>query len=426
MRARRTVAIALRARIREWHYSSLPEVLCIQRRAGLHLLIAAVSACASCSKYNDGLVLLRRSFLFLPLGWTAACRPRRGSGFPGYAFVANQQGRAIAVVDLMAFALTRHIPLPGAPSSVLAVPARKRVYVLTPESGSVHEIDTSRLAPAREFRARGRLVSMRAASDGEALWILSAEPRQLLKVSLDDMKVKWQANLPAEPWDFELSPDGRTAAVSLGTAGSLSLVDLEARRVGKPVPTGEFCGALRFRGDGRQVLAADPARRRLVIVEAASARVVTSLALAVKPENLCFKADGGELFVTGEGMDAVVIVSPYYTEVAETVLAGRAPGAMAISRSPEYLFVANPPTGDVTILDVETRRVVAVAPVGEEPGFIVITPDDQYALILDRRTGNMAVIRLSTVVPRRTRGAPLFTTIPVGSGPVSAVVAAVA
>jgi hypothetical protein len=54
-----------------------------------------------------------------------------------------------------------------------------------------------------------------------------------------------------------------------------------------------------------------------------------------------------------------------------------------------------------------------------------MTPDDQYALILNRRSGNMAVIRLAAVIRSRTRGAPLFTTIPVGSAPVSAAVLAV-
>jgi hypothetical protein len=50
-------------------------------------------------------VIDRRTFLAGGLGLAAACRPRRGAGFPGYAFVANEEGQAIAVVDLTAFAV---------------------------------------------------------------------------------------------------------------------------------------------------------------------------------------------------------------------------------------------------------------------------------------------------------------------------------
>jgi YVTN family beta-propeller protein len=121
-------------------------------------------------------------------------------------------------------------------------------------------------------------------------------------------------------------------------------------------------------------------------------------------------------------------VYPYSTEVAQTILAGRAPGAMAVSGAPGdgYLFVTNPLSGDVTIVDIETARTIATLAVGADPGYIAVTTDDQFALVLNRRSGNVAVIRIASVIPRRTRSAPLFTLIPVGSRPVSAAVKAIA
>ena len=140
------------------------------------------------------------------------------------------------------------------------------------------------------------------------------------------------------------------------------------------------------------------------------------------------KADGGQLFVTGPGMDAVVVVHPYQTEIAETVLAGKAPGAMAISSAPEYLFAVNPEPGDVTVLEVETRDVLAAVKVGQEPCSVAFTPDNQYALVLNRRSGDLAVIRLGAInqtrQQSRTKTAPLFTMVAVGSEPVGVAVGA--
>ena len=132
----------------------------------------------------------------------------------------------------------------------------------------------------------------------------------------------------------------------------------------------------------------------------------------------------GVSFITGDGMDAVVVVYPYHTpQVAETVLAGRAPAAMAASEgNPGYLFVTNPPSGDITIFNITTRRVIAVASVGADPAFVTITPDNQYALVLNRRSGDMAVLLIGPNLVNRQKSAALFTLIPVGSGPVSAVV----
>lgn len=374
--------------------------------------------------YNNLVVTPRRQFLSLAAAGLAGCRPRRGSGFPGYAFVADQAGESLAAVDLTAFALTRHIPLGASPSEVIADPARKRAYVLTPASGLLHEIDPAGLAVRRRVRVAQRPLSMRPAPGGGLLWVSCAEPRQLAGVSLERFQVERRIPLPAEPDDFELAPDGRRCVVTHGPEGTASLVDFSAARPVATTNVGVDAGRVLVRMDGKIALVAGRDRRMICVLETASGKRMTSLQIALRPEHMSFKPDGGEMFVTGEGMDAVVIVNPYYNEVAETVLAGRAPAAMAFSRRPEYLFVVNPPAGDVTILDPETRRLVAVAAVGSDPAFVTLTPGDEYALILNR-SGTMAVIRPAAVVPRRTRGAPLFTTIPVGSRPVHAAVLAV-
>jgi DNA-binding beta-propeller fold protein YncE len=150
--------------------------------------------------------------------------------------------------------------------------------------------------------------------------------------------------------------------------------------------------------------------------------MAVQLPLALRPDHLCMKPDGGQLFITGEGRDAIVIAYPYRTEVAQTSLTGRAPGAMAVSSNPEFLFVANPAAGSVTIFDINTQRVVAVTAVGGQPSEIVITPDQQYALVLNRGSGDMAVIRIAAIQAGRSKSAALFTMVPVGARPVSAVV----
>lgn len=367
-------------------------------------------------------MISRRALLASCLAVTAGCRPKRGSGFPGYAFVANEEGQAIAAVDLTSFTLAKHIPLGASPTAVVAHSTRKAVYALAPLAGMIYEIDPLRLAVRRKLLVARTATSMRLAPDGDALWVLCGDPRQLARVTLERFQAGANIPLPAAPVDFDLSPDGRLCAVSYGTAGLAGFLDLQAGRAREPVHAGAEVGTVRFRFDGKQLLAADLGRRLVSILEAPSGKVITNLPVALKPEHFCMKPDGGEVFVTGEGMDAVVILDPYSTQVAETLLAGRAPGAMAISHSPQYLFVTNPPSGDVTIFDVDTRRAIAVVAVGSEPACVTITPDDQYALVLNRRSGNMAVIRIAAIVPGRARRAALFTTIPVGSKPVSAAV----
>jgi YVTN family beta-propeller protein len=376
------------------------------------------------SVYNESFVITRRRAIAACMSAAAGCGRRTASGFDGYAFVANEEGQAVAVVNLASFTLVRHIPLAAAPSVLISHNERKTVFALTPETGAIHEIVASRPTVQHKINVADRAISMRLDPDNRALWVLCGQPAQLVRVPLDTLRPEARIPLPLEPVDFDLSASGNLCAVSYGEQGSVTMFPINGRRAGRSVPIGGIAGVARFRYDGRQLIAANVAGKVISILETPTGRVVTHLPLAIQPERFCFKADGGQLFVTGAGMDAVVIVYPYWTEVDATLLAGRAPGVMAVSAppSPEYLFVANPQSGDVTVLDIETRRVIAVVTVGGEPGHIAVTPDSQYALVLSRRSGNMAVIRIADIVPRRTRSAPLLAVIPVGSRPVSAAV----
>jgi YVTN family beta-propeller protein len=368
----------------------------------------------------------RRSFLLAPLAVLAACGRRKGVGFDGYAFVANEEGKAIAAVDLTAFAVARHIHLDASPTALIADPVRPAVYALTPATGALHEVGLGTLAVRRKVPVARTAVAMRLAPDGQAIWVLSSQPKQLARLSLDSFRVDARIALPAEPADFDVSWDGGWAGISFGESGAAGLVDLR-RGICSFFPLGKKLSLVRFRKDGRQLLVGNAEDRMLSILEAPSGRVVVHLPLAVRPDYFCFSEDRGQLFITGAGMDAVVVVYPFSTEVAETVLAGRAPAAMADVNGPdaEFLLVANPQSGEVTIIDVETRRAIAVVAVGQGPGYITKTPDRQYALVLNRLSGDMAVIRIAAISATRAKSAPLFTMIPVGSRPVCAVVRSV-
>src|ERR1700722_12831745 len=362
-------------------------------------------------------MLTRRTFAFGGLagglGALAACgRHAKVRGFPGYAFVANQEGGAIAAVDLQVFAVARHIRIDGSPTAVLAHPKLDRVYALTPDTGTIHEILTGSLTFSRKLQVASQALEMRLAPQSDAIYVLCRKPRQLARVALDPLRIDWTLPLADDPADFDISPDETSIAISSGAGCSITFVDIRNRSAFAPMRTTGEIGLVRFQPphgdaaraqlDSQQLLAANVSQRMLSIYDVPRRRLMVNLPLSVRPDHLCFKTDGGQVFVTGDGMDGVVVVYPYYTpQIGQTVLAGHNPGAMAVSTSPGYLFVANPKSADVSILDIETGKVLAVTPVGAEPSSITITPDDQYALVLNQASGDMAVIRIANVTAAR-------------------------
>jgi YVTN family beta-propeller protein len=347
----------------------------------------------------------------------AGCGPKLAKPYNGYAFVACQTNRKVSAVNLSRFKVSKEIPLDGEPTAVLVKPGTQRVFVLIPSGGTVVEIDANSMSLVRKHKVAGTAVSMRMEPDGESIWVLARDPQALIQLDLKTSGVSATIRLAKNASDFDLSPAAPLAVIDASPA----ILNLQTKKLERELEIEDKVGVIRFRADGKQVLAALPAARMISIADVATGRLIVKLPMPFEPERFCFKSDGGQLFVTGRGMDAVAIVSPYQTAIGETILAGRAPGAMAVDDN--YLFVTNPETGDLTVIAIADRRVMAKIPVGQEPHAVIVVAD--YALVLNRKSGDMAVIRISKLAQLadfRYKRAPLFTVIPLGETPVSAAI----
>jgi|SRR5271157_385125 len=368
----------------------------------------------------------RRTLLLSPALALAGCRKPKATRFPGYCFVANQDGRSVAVVDLISFRVRKQIHLDAAPTVVVRHPQHPMVFVLAPQNGTVYEIDAASLAVGRTARGGSLAVDMRVSPRGDALWVLYRDPAALVELPLGSLRPARRIRLSAPPDDFDLSSENQ-AAIASRQDRSIVMASLTTAAIERTIAAGAEPSIVRFQLDGKQLIAGSRTERSVIIFDVGTGKTVVRLPLPLEPRHFCFTPpDGGQLFISGDGMDAVVIVYPYQTEVAETILAGRAPGVMEITdTSPSYLLVANPETSGVSVFDVDTRKLVAVVQVGRRPGSILITPDNQYVLVLNEESGDLAVIRIFSLAGRyRYKPAPLFTMIPVGEKPVSAAVVA--
>src|ERR1700751_4180314 len=114
-------------------------------------------------------MVTRRAFAFSGLAGglaaLSACARPKAKGFSGYAFIANQEGGAVAAVDLEVFAVAKHIRVDGAPTACVARRRNARVYALTPENGLIHEIRASNLAFTRKVQVASRAIGMRLSPD---------------------------------------------------------------------------------------------------------------------------------------------------------------------------------------------------------------------------------------------------------------------
>ncbi len=226
--------------------------------------------------------------------------------------------------------------------------------------------------------------------------VLTDDPPAVMLVDLETRRVSARLPLTAAPGDADLAEG--IAVLTLPGRNSIVRILLPDLKIAGETEVGGACGTVRFRKDGRTILAGVPAAREIITLDAGTGRLLTRLPLPISPLRFCFNGDGGQMFVTGAGEDSLAIVYPYKNEVDQTILSGRTPGAMAVSEKRNLLFVANPGSGDLTILDIDTRRLRASIHVGGQPGEVLLTPDGEYALVVDPASGSVSVARIDTVL----------------------------
>jgi Cytochrome D1 heme domain len=150
-----------------------------------------------------------------------------------------------------------------------------------------------------------------------------------------------------------ISHDGRFGYVSNVAPGTVSVLDLQARKLVAIIPVSEKTERISISADDRMVFAADQTKPRLAVIDTKTHAIKTWVPLPA----------------TGFGT--------------------------ASTHDGRWLLVAVRPTSQVAVVDLKTLQVVRSIPVPPTPITIVVAPDDRTAYVSCGKSGKIAAIRLS-------------------------------
>jgi hypothetical protein len=150
-----------------------------------------------------------------------------------------------------------------------------------------------------------------------------------------------------------ISHDGRFGYVSNVGPGTVSVLDLHARKLLAIIPISEKTERISISADDRMVFVADQTKPRLAVIDTRAHAIKTWVPLPA----------------TGFGT--------------------------ASTHDGRWLLVALRPTSQVAVVDLKTLQVVRSIPVPPAPITIVVAPDDGTAYVSCGKSGKIAAIRLS-------------------------------
>ncbi len=198
------------------------------------------------------------------------------------------------------------------------------------------------------------------------------------------------------PIALALTRDGSRLLTANQTAGSVSLVDTQARKVLHEVTTGEKPAGVAISADGRSAVVSHWYGYDVAILAVNGDRleVVGRVEVGPEPRGVAISLDGKTAYVAVGIADQVVRVDLDKKAVSGRLQVGREPRGMAISPDGRKLLVANARSQNAGLIDLPSWTLEKTLPVGNDNlRQVAISADGKFAFLAAMKNRGFATTK---------------------------------
>jgi YVTN family beta-propeller protein len=185
---------------------------------------------------------------------------------------------------------------------------------------------------------------------------------------------------------------------------------IEARRSGR----GEFAfpAGLAVSPDGARLYVAENLTDKVAVVDLASQRAITKIAVGEYPYDCLISPDGQRVYVSNWGSRSISVIDPAGLNVVGTIQVGDHPNDLELTRDGKTLYVANANSNTVSVVNTaQAKEIEAIStalhpksPIGSTPNAVALSPDERTLYIANADNNNVAVVDVSQRGESRVRG----------------------
>lgn len=372
---RMTAAISTSARICRSESVMTPRSPLLQRTTWRVLWIAWIASLGT------------TSLVIAPVAYAA----EQAGGPAGRAYVSNEDGHSITVIDTQSAEVIETIAVGKRPRGLKLSHDGSRLYVAV---SGLQKCPPS--MPDEECEKQERDLT----ADGIA--VVDTAARKLIKVL--------QAG--SDPEQFDLSVDGRRLFVSNEDMATTSVVDLDSGKVVERIAVGVEPEGVVAAPNGRWVLVTNEADNSVSVIDTQTLKVVRSVEVGKRPRDIAFTADSKFAYVSGEFDASLYRIAVPRGEPIERLLQLRKetrPMALALDASRSRLYMSTGRGGTVAVIDIAGPKLIVEIPVGTRPWGIALSQDGRRLYTANGPSNDVSVVDTATLkVVKR---------IPVGKSP---------
>jgi len=313
-------------------------------------------------------MLLGMAFMCPLLVLAASGRPPSRSSAPGLLVVDNKGNHTLGIVD----------PVAG-----------REIATITETGVTGHEVIVSPDGRTAYVPIYGNSGVGKPGTDGRTIDVIDLASREV--VSTIDL------GRPMRPHCAKFSPTDGLLYVSTELADSVTIIDPKTNKIVGSIPTGQpESHMLAFSHDGRRIYTANVGPGTVSVLDVAARKTLAIIPISKETQRIAVSTDDRYAFTSDQTSPRLAVIDTASNKVARWVeLPGIGYGT-ATTPDGRYLVVAVINKNKVAVVDLKTWKVVHTLDVPAAPQEVVVRPDGGVAFVSCDHSRKIAVINLKT------------------------------
>lgn len=301
---------------------------------------------------------------------------------------------------------------PSTPSNGYAI------YVTNEEAGTVSIVDGQSETCVATVTVGKRPRGIKLSPDGKTAYVtLSGSPMagpgvDELKlppadkkadgigvISLVDRKLVGKLPSGSDPEQFDITNDGTKLVISNEDAGTASILDIKTSTLSAPIPVGEEPEGVSLDRQNKFAYVTCEATHEIYKIDMATAKVVGKLDVGARPRTIAILRDGLSAYVPSETSGEVFKIKLEPMEILKTIKPeGKNIRPMCLLLSPDskHLYVSTGHGGKVLEIDTATDKVSREVTVGKRPWGLALSPDGKTLFSANGPSNDISIVDTTT------------------------------
>jgi len=202
---------------------------------------------------------------------------------------------------------------------------------------------------------------------------------------------------PVRPHCAVFGPRNRLLYVTTELTDSIGVIDPHSLKIIDSIPTGQKeSHMLAITHDGKRGYTANVGPGTVSAIDLEAKKVIAVIPVSGQTQRIALSVDDGMAFTADQTQPRLAVIDTATNKVKAWVPLP-APGyGTAATRDGRWLLVALPEAGKVGVVDLQSLKLARTVDVPKSPQEVLVRPDNQVAYVSCHESRKVAAINLST------------------------------